>query len=252
MVRRTVSPGYRRAVALGIGVILLTMLWGASAASSPAPASARAHIDASGQAVEWLNVTVSNALQFTVSTNQVTPGDLVHVVVTQTGDIPHTFTLSPTAGYEFPVTDASSDLTTYFSNHPPLVNVQVTGTLPGEVFYGNFTAPAYGEYEYVCTEPGHFPSMSGLLGSGEAGGATATDNGPGAAVFIIVGVITSLVIICLVLGFVVGKRRGSEDEMPPERLGYPEGPRPAAPPGPPPTAPAHPPPPPSAPPPPLP
>lgn len=225
------SGSFRAACALGIGVIVLTGIWGLSA-STP-PTIARSHVDASGASVEWLNVTTSSALQFTVSTDQVTPGDLVHVVVTQVGDLPyitHTFTLSPTAGYVFPVTDGASDLLSYFSHHAPLVNVEV-GTGPGP-YYGNFTAPALGQYEYVCTQAGHFPTMSGLLGSGEAGGSTAANTGPGAAVFLIVGVITALVIIALVLGFVVGKRRGSHDEMPPERLGYPEVPLGAAPPGP--------------------
>jgi len=46
--------------------------------------------------------------------------------------------------------------------------------------------------------------------------------GPGAALFIIIGTIVSLVVIALVLGFVVGRRKGAEHEMPPERLGYPE------------------------------
>jgi hypothetical protein len=47
---------------------------------------------------------------------------------------------------------------------------------------------------------------------------------PGVAVFIIVGTIVALVVIALVLGFVVGRRRGSHDEMAPQRLGYPEPP----------------------------
>ncbi|HUI38110.1 MAG TPA: hypothetical protein VLY85_00605, partial [Thermoplasmata archaeon] len=137
----------------------------------------------------------------------------------------HTFTLSPTAGYTFPQSDSSSDLLHYFSTNAPLVNIQVSGST-GSQFTGNFTAPPYGLYEYVCTEPGHFPQMSGILGSGEAGSTINVDTGPGAPVFIIVGVITALVIIALVLGFVVGKRRGAHEEMPPERLGYPEPPAP--------------------------
>ena len=64
--------------------------------------------------------------------------------------------------------------------------------------------------------------MSGLLGSGEAPGSLSTSNGPGAPVYIISGTIVGLVILALVLGFVVGKRRGAAEEMPPERLGYPE------------------------------
>ncbi len=83
-----------------------------------------------------------------------------------------------------------------------------------------------------CLIPGHFPGMYGLLGSGEPGSGGSISTGPGAAVFIIGGTIAGLVVIAIVLGFVVGKRRGSHDEMPPERLGYPEQPT-VAPPAPP-------------------
>lgn len=244
MARRHVVPeGYPKAVALGVAVILLALGWGYSTLNATPPASAGVRSDAGG--AEWLNVSVNDALQFVLnSPNEVTPGDLVHVVITQTGTVAHTFTLSPSAGYEFDVNDDSAKLLAYFSSHPPLVNVQVGTTLNGH-YYGNFTAPPLGEYEYVCTEPGHFPGMSGLLGSGEAGGTAAqASTGPGATVFIIVGVIVALVILALVLGFVVGQRRGAHEEMVPERLGYPEvGPSAAAPPIPPsgsPPAPPHP------------
>ena len=38
----------------------------------------------------------------------------------------------------------------------------------------------------------------------------------------------ALTVIAIVLGFVVGRRKGSEFEMPPERLGYPEPSAPSA------------------------
>jgi plastocyanin len=192
----------------------------------PSLAGARGGTPAAGlrtaaSGVDFLNVSVSNDLTFATSITEVQPGDLVHVAVTQLGNVPHTFTLSPTAGFTFPSTDNSGDLSSYFSAHPPLVNVQI-GSTTGEKDYANFTAPPYGVYEYVCTQTGHFPSMAGLIGSGEAAGSLSTNYGPGAPVYIISGTIVGLVIIALVLGFVVGKRRGSADEMPPERLGYPE------------------------------
>ena len=40
--------------------------------------------------------------------------------------------------------------------------------------------------------------------------------------FIISGTIAGLVVLALVLGFVIGRRKGAVHEMPPERLGYPE------------------------------
>ncbi|MFI5414073.1 MAG: hypothetical protein ACHQ16_00110 [Candidatus Lutacidiplasmatales archaeon] len=192
-------------------------------ALEPARAAPRASsgLRTSANGVDFLNVSVSDQLAFTTNIGEVQPGDSVHVVVTQLGTVPHTFTVSPTAGYTFPTTDSASDLQAYFSSHAPIVNVQI-GSTTGAKYFANFTAPPVGVYEYVCTQPGHFPSMSGLLGSGEAPGSLSTSNGPGAPVYIISGVIVGLVVLALVLGFVVGKRRGAAEEMPPERLGYPE------------------------------
>ena len=215
-------PGnFRIAVVVGVVIILLTLTWAGSASSSPPRSGIRA--DAASGAVEWLNVTTSDTLTFGIAApSEVTPGDTVHLVVTNLGSDPHTFTLSSVQGYVFASTASTSDLQSYFALNPPLVNLSIPGSV-GAVVTTNFTAPAYGEYEYVCLEPGHFASgMSGILGSGEPGTTTALDTGPGTPVFIISGTIVGLVIMALVLGFVLGKRRGSEDEMPPERLGYPE------------------------------
>ena len=205
-------------------VLAISLIPAWTTAAHPARASS-VRTEANG--VDFLNVTVSDELTFATSLGEIQPGDSVHVVVTQLGTAAHSFTLSPTAGYTFPSTDTAGDLDAYFASHTPLVNLQI-GTTLGEKDYGNFTAPPLGVYEFVCTQPGHFPSMSGLLGSGEAPGSLSTSNGPGAPVFIISGVIVGLVVLALVLGFVVGKRRGAAEEMPPERLGYPE-PTPASP-----------------------
>jgi hypothetical protein len=215
----------RAAAALLVLALILTIALVPSITGAR-PTAPSAGLRTSANGVDWLNVSVSDALLFATNIDEVQPGDSVHVIVTQLGTIPHTFTLSPTAGYEFPTTDGAGDLTSYFSSHTPLVNIQV-GAATGAKFYANFTAPPVGVYEYVCEEPGHFPSMSGLLGSGVAPGSLSTSTGPGAPVYIISGTIVGLVILALVLGFVVGKRRGSSDEMPPERLGYPEPARPA-------------------------
>jgi hypothetical protein len=90
-------------------------------------------------------------------------------------------------------------------------------------------SPGPGWYEFVCLEPGHFQSgMYGFIAFGMNLPANLTvsvaSTGPGAGVFIISGTIVALVVVALVLGFVVGRRKGSEFEMSPERLGYPEPP----------------------------
>jgi plastocyanin len=181
-----------------------------------------------------LTVTVGSAFTYVLSTDQVTPGATVTVTVVQTDDVEHTFTLSSVAEFAFTDANTTGDLQQFFAAHPPLVNVTVPA---GQAqFSATFVAPPFGEYEYVCLVAGHFQAgMRGFLGSGEPGSSGPTSEPPGAAVFIIGGTIAGLVVLALVLGFVIGRRRGAHDEMPPERLGYPE---PAGS-GTPPTSPGH-------------
>ena len=208
MARRVPSP---RAIAVGTAVSLLLLSIGfveAGPAARPA-------------ASDQLTVTVGETLGFTLSTDEVTPGHNVTLTIVQTSsDLGHTFTLSPIAGYTFGLSNTSADLARFVAAHPPLVNYTIPA---GQATYTTtFLAPPFGLYAYFCLVPGHFPSMYGLLGSGEHGSAGGVSTGPGAPVFIIGGTISGLVVLALVLGFVIGRRRGSHDEMPPERLGYPE------------------------------
>ncbi len=212
---------YPRAAAL-LTVVSLLLLAAGIVEASPAARPA---------ASDQLTVTVGDVLAFTLSTDEVTPGDNVTLTIVQTSsDLAHTFTLSSVQGLTFTASNTSADLLTFVAEHKPLVNFTIPA---GQATYTtSFTAPPYGLYAYFCLVPGHFPSMYGLLGSGEHGSSGGVSTGPGAPVFIIGGTIAGLVVLALVLGFVVGRRRGSSDEMPPERLGYPEtpgGPKPPTP-----------------------
>lgn len=204
-------------VAVLAALLLLAGVAGRTGAVAPSPAAAT-------HGSETMTVTVGTAFSFAVSPQTVTPGDTVTVQIVQTDDVEHTFTLSSVANYTIPASDSASDLAAFFAQHPPLVNV----TIPAgqATLSATFTAPPLGVYEYVCLIPGHFQAgMSGLLGSGvQPAGSTAAPTGPGWQVFLIGGTIATLVVVALVLGFVLGRRRGSVHEMPPERLGYPEPP----------------------------
>lgn len=203
---------YRSAGALATAASVI--LFGLAAASA-----ASVHTAAS----DSLTVTVGDVLGFTLSTDQITPGANVTLTIVQTSNtVDHTFTLSDVAGQTFTSSDTDATLLGFLHVHPALVNFSIPA---GQHTYTTtFIAPPYGLYAYFCLVPGHFPTMYGILGSGEAGGSGGISDGPGAPVFIIGGTITTLVVVAIVLGFVVGKRRGSHDEMPPERLGYPEPP----------------------------
>lgn len=204
----------------------------AGAAGVAGAAAVRAAASVQPAASNALTITVGSALQFTASTDEVSPGSTVTVTIVQTSTVQHTFTLLNATNFQFNWTPSSSDSLShifgFLAAHPPLVNVSIHPT-PGTQT-ATFTAPPFGLYEYLCLIPGHFAAgMWGILGSGEHGSGGGTANtGPGAPVFIISGTIASLVVIAIVLGFVVGRRKGSVHEMPPERLGYPEPPTPPA------------------------
>lgn len=213
----------RTLAVLVLSAILLTT-FGLATADLP---TRHAEVAKAVGGVQQLNVSVSDAFAFVLSANEITPGDTVKVTLTYigTGGSAHTFTLSPIPDFQFNGSDATPHLLSFFAAHHPLVNLSENGTT-GESHSQTFVAPAYGLYEYVCLESGHFSlGMFGLLGSGEAGSGGSVATGPGWQVFAIIGGIASLVVATIVLAFVFGQREGSKHEMPPERLGYPEAPK---------------------------
>ena len=206
-----------------VTAFMVGSLGGAWAAPSPAPS-------AHPGAAESLTVSVGDTFSFSLSNDEVQPGDTVTITLVELGTTAHTFTLSAVPNFQFNSTDSVAHLNAFFQAHPPLANLWVNGST-GERHTETFTAPAYGEYEYICNQSGHFAAgMWGLLGSGEHGSSATVATGPGWPVFAIGGGIASLVVATIVVAFVVGQRPGGRHEMPPERLGYPEEPAPVSPP----------------------
>lgn len=216
----SVPPRKSRTLAVVAGVLLLA----AGAVGAGAIQSARAQtieVDTTG----YLNVTAVAPYTFVSSTYEGVPANAtIEVAFTDADTIAHTFSILDREGWVIPSSD--TDVSPLFATYGAVFSINATG--PGTVT-GSFRSPAAGWYEFVCLEPGHFAlGMYGFIAFGEALPTnltvTATSMGAGAAVFIIVGTITALVVVAIVLGFVVGRRRGSEFEMPPERLGYAEPP----------------------------
>ena len=221
------------AVARG-GLVVLGVL------ADPGTLSAKGIAGVAHPADGTIAVTAKSPFTFDPNTFANVPTNTTVTVTLTNGDsIPHTFTILDREGYVIKTSDSLSALLTTYGN---LTNVVADG---GTTATGSFPSPGPGWYEFVCTEPGHFAAgMYGFIAFGEALpsnlSAGATSSGPGIAVFIITGTIVALVVIALVLGFVVGRRRGAEHEMPPERLGYPEPVAPAGAPSEPPARPTHP------------
>jgi plastocyanin len=205
------------------------ILGGVSVLAATAPARAASSVEVSTS--NSVQVTAVAGFAFTPNAiTYVATNTSITVTFTDADVQDHTFTVIGREGWVIP-NDASGetiDELAYGSQYPALfsVNASAAGG-SGDQITKNFTSPGIGWYEFVCTESGHFQNgMYGFIAFGEAlpGNLTVVspDTDPGAAVFIIVGTIVTLVVIALVLGFVVGRRRGDAYEMPPQRLGYAE------------------------------
>ncbi len=230
---RVRSTHIRTALTLGVATLLLFV-----AAGWVAVEEARASPVVTDTSPS-IAVTTTAPYTFDPNNFQMVPTNVtINVTVTDADTLAHTFSIVNWEGVQLP---ATADIPAVFAAHGTLFSINVTGA--GDVATGTFKSPGPGWYEFVCQEPGHFAAgMYGFIAFGINLPANVTvttaSTGPGAAVFIIVGTIVALVVIAIVLGFVVGKREGSEFEMPPERLGYAEPPTPGgAPPAEPPSLP---------------
>jgi uncharacterized cupredoxin-like copper-binding protein len=81
------------------------------------------------------------------------------VLVTNLGDLSHTFTLVGQTN----VTLTPASYPAYLLQNPPIANANVPGG-PGSTVWANFTVPGPGIYQYFCTVSGHFQNgMTGFL-----------------------------------------------------------------------------------------
>ncbi len=236
----------RGPLALALALILALSGLGI-AANHAASTSSGARTDEA--TVSSLSITASAPYMFTPDLQgNVVTGQNVSITFTNGDTLTHSWTIIGRQGWVIPTSYTEAQLTALLNSSTyPLIFTTPAVNGPGQ-YTGSFAAPSTpGWYEFVCDQPGHFQlGMYGFIAFGEPLPAnltvTSANEGPGAAVFIIVGTIVSLTVIAIILGFIVGRRKGSVHEMPPERLGYPEPPRPsepAPPPGAPPQGPLH-------------
>jgi len=220
---------YRRVLALLLGILTVTGAFVGLDAVRAAEAQGLSTATTSSIAVTTTTSTTFSPNEF----QDVAPNTTVTVAITDASAEAHTFTIIGKQGWVIPpaITPTAFDQLVYGSSPAVVFNYNVSSA--GTVTV-TFTSPPTGWYEFVCTEPGHFTSgMYGFIAFGmnlpQNLTVTSPNEGPGAALFIIIGTIVTLVVITLVLGFVVGRRKGAQHEMPPERLGYPEPPANGAP-----------------------
>ncbi len=182
------------------------------------------------QGSQAYTVTAVPNYQFQQSTTELEPNTTVALTFVNADTLAHTYTLIAAQGKVIPTTYSPAQLAAYEQQYGAIVWVNASSQ--GQ-YAATFQAPAKGWYEFVCMQPGHFQSaMYGFIAFGEPLPSNLTVTSPdinaGWPVYVITATIVSLVIITIVLGFGVGRRKGSMHEMPPERLGYPEHPPEAA------------------------
>jgi plastocyanin len=215
-------------------LLAIALVLGATAVLITAVPVRAQTLDAAGMS-SFSITAVSVSAGFSPNTiENVATGANVSITFTDADTTAHTFTIWGVQGTVVanPTTISEAELNklVYGNGVKPLANLNLSGS---DQNTGSVNVAAPGWYEFMCMEPGHFQAgMYGFIAFGESLppnlSVSSPNTGPGAAVFIIVGTIVSLVVIAVALGFIVGRRRGSEFEMPPERLGYPEPPAPTS------------------------
>jgi uncharacterized cupredoxin-like copper-binding protein len=109
-----------------------------------------------------LSDNTTDSLQFVPSALSASPAHyptVLDVLVTNEGSFGHTFTVVAQTNLSL----SPTNFTTYFTQHPPLVSVNVPSGA-GSSAWANFTIAGPGVYEYICEIPGHFGAgMYGFL-----------------------------------------------------------------------------------------
>jgi uncharacterized cupredoxin-like copper-binding protein len=150
---------------LGVGLPLVTPLARAVAAGSEIgyPHYGLAP-DVNGTSNSTVNVTmnVTDAPAFQPSAINVTVNQTVSLTIVNRGNYSHTFTLSSNGSYVLPTNITPENLSLYFQQHPPIVNVTLNAS---QTVHANFTmngSTAGGRFEYVSVVPYQF--QAGMYG----------------------------------------------------------------------------------------
>ena len=117
-------------------------------------------------------ITANDQMQYSTKAIEVAAGSQVTLVLQNVGTMPkenmaHNFTLLKpgTVPADFGTKAMAAKATDYIPEGDPAVIVHTKLLGPGESDTLKFTAPAAGEYPYMCTFPGHFAVMNGILTS---------------------------------------------------------------------------------------
>lgn len=118
-----------------------------------------------------LEITGNDQMQFSTKALEVNSGDNVTLVFTNVGKLPVTV-----MGHNLVILKAGQDMQAFAmaamqaKDHDYIPQDKLDAILattrmlgPGESDTITFTAPEPGQYKYLCTFPGHFGIMNGIL-----------------------------------------------------------------------------------------
>jgi azurin len=141
-----------------------------ASSSSSTPAASKAAPAASG-AARTIAISANDQMKFSLATMEAKAGEELKVVLTNEGMLP-----KEAMGHNWVLLKAGTDLTAFATAAmtakdtdyiPPGMKDQVIASIPvlgpkktGEV---TFKAPPAGEYTFICSFPGHYMLMKGML-----------------------------------------------------------------------------------------
>ena len=115
-------------------------------------------------------ITANDQMQYSTKAIEAAAGSEVTIILQNIGTMPkesmgHNFTLlqAGTVVADFATKAMAAKETDYIPAGDPAVIAHTKLLGPGESDTLKFTAPPAGEYPYVCTFPGHFAVMQGIL-----------------------------------------------------------------------------------------
>lgn len=136
--------------------------------SAPAPAAPEAEAPKAVPKVELKLESVANTMTYNKTTLTVPAGAEVHLTLKNNSTmttLPHNWVLVKT-GTEASVAAAGLKLgepAGYFDVRDKDALAHAPMAKPGETTEVTFTAPEAGSYPYICTVPGHYMMMKGVL-----------------------------------------------------------------------------------------
>jgi uncharacterized cupredoxin-like copper-binding protein len=122
------------------------------------------HVSAPAAVAPHVNVTIntSAAPAFVPNAIHATAGENLTITLHNNGTYNHTFTLSSNGTETFPLNWSPTELSGYFSAHPPLVNVSMPAHSTETVNLSVNSSMAGGHFEFVSVVPYQF--QAGLYG----------------------------------------------------------------------------------------